>query len=285
MMNKMNDINYFDALENTVSIALQEDIRGGDLTAELIPITTQAEAKIICRESATLCGRPWFDEVFRQVDDSIQIEWLAEEGDAISADQTLCLIKGSAQRILTAERTALNFLQTLSATASTTAQYVALLKGSRTQLLDTRKTIPGLRLAQKYAVACGGGKNHRMGLYDAILIKENHIMAAGSILNAVTTAKQNHPDITVEVETENLDEVQQALDAKADIIMLDNFSLEMMAQAVEMVARKAKLEVSGNVELQHLSKLIETNVDFISTGAITKHIQAIDLSMRFKMTS
>ncbi|MCF6345484.1 MAG: carboxylating nicotinate-nucleotide diphosphorylase [Thiomicrorhabdus sp.] len=281
----MNDINYFDALEATVSIALQEDIRGGDLTAELIPITTQAEAKIICREPATLCGRPWFDEVFRQVDDSIQIEWLAEEGDLVSAEQTLCLIKGSAQRILTAERTALNFLQTLSATATTTAQYAALLKGSRTQLLDTRKTIPGLRLAQKYAVACGGGKNHRMGLYDAILIKENHIMAAGSILNAVTTAKQNHPDITVEVETENLDEVQQALDAKADIIMLDNFSLSMMAQAVEMVARKAKLEVSGNVELQHLSKLVETNVDFISTGAITKHIQAIDLSMRFKMTS
>ena len=280
----MNAVNYFDSLENTVTTALQEDIQGGDLTAELIPITTQAEAKILCRESAVLCGRPWFDEVFRQIDDSIQIEWLAEEGDQVSKNQTLCLITGSAQRILTAERTALNFLQTLSATATTTAQYTALLKGSHTQLLDTRKTIPGLRLAQKYAVACGGGKNHRMGLYDAILIKENHIMAAGSILNAVTTAKQNHPEITVEVETENLDEVQQALNAKADIIMLDNFSIEMMTQAVEMVARKAKLEVSGNVELQHLSKLVDTQVDFISTGAITKHIKAIDLSMRFKMT-
>lgn len=281
----MNAVNYFDSLENTVTTALQEDIQGGDLTAELIPITIQAEAKILCRESAILCGRPWFDEVFRQIDDSIQIEWLAEEGDEIAENQTLCLITGPAQRILTAERTALNFLQTLSATATSTAQYTALLKGSRTQLLDTRKTIPGLRLAQKYAVACGGGKNHRMGLYDAILIKENHIMAAGSILNAVTTAKQNHPDITVEVETENLDEVQQALNAKADIIMLDNFSLEMMKQAVEMVARKAKLEVSGNVELQHLSKLVDTQVDFISTGAITKNIKAIDMSMRFKMTS
>lgn len=281
----MNAVNYFDSLENTVTIALQEDIQGGDLTAELIPMTTQAEAKILCRESAILCGRPWFDEVFRQVDDNIQIEWLVEEGDDVSENQTLCLITGSAQHILTAERTALNFLQTLSATATTTAQYATLLKGSRTQLLDTRKTIPGLRLAQKYAVACGGGKNHRMGLYDAILIKENHIIAAGSILNAVTIAKQNHPEITVEVETENLDEVQQALNAKADIIMLDNFSLDMMRQAVEIVARKAKIEVSGNIELQHLVKLIDTQVDFISTGAITKHIKAIDMSMRFKITS
>ena len=283
--NHMNDINYFETLENTVTIALQEDIKGGDLTAELIPKDTQAEANIICRESAVLCGRPWFDEVFRQVDAHVQIEWLAEEGDEVSAEQTLCVIKGAARSILTAERTALNFLQTLSATATVTAQYVALLKGGRTQLLDTRKTLPGLRLAQKYAVACGGGSNHRIGLYDAILIKENHIIAAGSILNAVTTAKQNHPSITVEVETENLDEVQQALEAGADIIMLDNFTLDMMTRAVEMVARKAKLEVSGNVELQHLKTLVETNVDFISTGAITKHIKAIDLSMRFNITT
>lgn len=281
----MNDINYFETLEDTVSIALQEDIQNGDLTASLINESTQAEANIICREKAIVCGRPWFDEVFRQVDPDIIINWLCEEGDETEADQTLCTIKGSARNILTAERTALNFLQTLSATATVTAQYVSLLQGSRTQLLDTRKTLPGLRLAQKYAVACGGGKNHRIGLYDAILIKENHIMAAGSILEAVTTAKNNHPGFTVEVETENLDEVQQALEAGADIIMLDNFSIDMMHKAVELAVGKAKLEVSGNVELQHLSKLLETNVDFISTGAITKHIKAIDLSMRFNMST
>jgi nicotinate-nucleotide pyrophosphorylase (carboxylating) len=281
----MNDINYFENLETTVSTALEEDIKSGDLTASLIPEETQAEANIICREKAVLCGRPWFDEVFRQVDPEIKIEWSCEEGEQVEADQCLCIIRGSARNILTAERTALNFLQTLSATATVTAQYVAQLQGSHTQLLDTRKTLPGLRLAQKYAVACGGGTNHRIGLFDAILIKENHIMAAGGILQAVSTAKKMHPDITVEVEAENLNEVQQALEAGADIIMLDNFSLEMMSEAVILVDRKAKLEVSGNVELSHLPQLIKTQVDFISTGAITKHIQAIDLSMRFSMSS
>lgn len=281
----MNDINYFENLENTVAIALEEDIKSGDLTAGLIPEETQAEANIICREKAVICGRPWFDEVFRQVDPEIKIEWLCEEGERVEADQCLCIIKGSARNILTAERTALNFLQTLSATATITAQYVAQLQGSHTQLLDTRKTLPGLRLGQKYAVACGGGRNHRIGLFDAILIKENHIMAAGGIPQAVSTAKQMHPNTTVEVETENLNEVQQAIEAGADIIMLDNFSLEMMAQAVALVDRKAKLEVSGNVELSHLPQLVKTQVDFISTGAITKHIQAIDLSMRFSMST
>lgn len=281
----MNDINYFENLENTVSISLDEDIKSGDLTADLIAEETQAEANIICREKAVLCGRPWFDEVFRQVDPEIKIEWLCEEGEQIEAGQCLCIIRGSARNILTAERTALNFLQTLSATATITAQYVAQLQGSHTQLLDTRKTIPGLRLGQKYAVTCGGGTNHRIGLFDAILIKENHIMAAGGILQAVSTAKKMHPNTTIEVETENLNEVQQALEAGADIIMLDNFSLEMMSQAVTLVNRKAKLEVSGNVELQHLAQLIQTQVDFISTGAITKHIQAIDLSMRFSMST
>ncbi|MGM0541235.1 MAG: carboxylating nicotinate-nucleotide diphosphorylase [Pseudomonadota bacterium] len=281
----MNAIDYFENLENTVAIALEEDIKSGDLTAGLIPEETQAEANIICREKAVLCGRPWFDEVFRQVDPDIKIEWICEEGEPVEADQCLCVIKGSARNILTAERTALNFLQTLSGTATITAQYVAQLQGSHTQLLDTRKTLPGLRLAQKYAVACGGGTNHRTGLFDAILIKENHIMAAGGILKAVSTAKKMHPNITVEVETENLDEVQQALEAGADIIMLDNFSLEMISQAVELVNRKAKLEVSGNVELSHLPQLIKTQVDFISTGAITKHLQAIDLSMRFSMST
>jgi nicotinate-nucleotide pyrophosphorylase (carboxylating) len=281
----MNDINYFENLETTVSIALEEDIKSGDLTAGLIPEETQAEANIFCREKAVLCGRPWFDEVFRQVDPEIKTEWRCEEGEQAEADQCLCVIRGSARNILTAERTALNFLQTLSATATVTAQYVAQLQGSHTQLLDTRKTIPGLRLGQKYAVACGGGTNHRIGLFDAILIKENHIMAAGGILQAVSTAKKMHPEITVEVETETLNEVQQALEAGADIIMLDNFSLEMMSEAVTLVDRKAKLEVSGNVELSQLPQLIKTQVDFISTGAITKHIQAVDLSMRFSMST
>ena len=279
----MTDINYFDNLELSVSTALDEDIQDGDLTASLIPESTQADARIICRESAVICGRPWFDEVFRQVDPEIQIDWACEEGESVKADQLLCTISGSARNILTAERSALNFLQTLSATATVTAQYATKLQGSRTQLLDTRKTIPGLRLAQKYAVACGGGTNHRIGLYDAILIKENHIMAAGSIQQAVATAKQDHPNVSVEVETENLDEVAQALEAGADIIMLDNFTLKMMSEAVNLVARRAKLEVSGNVELAHLSELVNTQVDFISTGAITKHIKAVDLSMRFNM--
>lgn len=279
----MTEINYFEDIENTVQKALEEDIKGGDLTASLIPQDTQADAAIICREEAVLCGRPWFDEVFRQVDDSIKIKWLKEEGEPVHANDTLCEISGSARHILTAERTALNFLQTLMATATTTSAYMKYLTGSTTTLLDTRKTLPGLRLAQKYAVACGGAQNHRIGLYDAILIKENHIMAAGGIDAAVKKAKQLYPSVKVEVETENLDEVQQALEAGADIIMLDNFSIEMMQQAVTMVDHRAKLEVSGNVEIQHLAELASTGVDYISTGAITKHLRAIDLSMRFKM--
>lgn len=278
----MQNIDYFEHLEQTVIIALQEDIGDGDLTADLIPADAQATARIISREAAVICGRPWFDEVFQQVDEDITIEWHVKEGESVVENQLLCVIKGSARSILTAERTALNFLQTLSATATTTAHYVEQLKDSRTRLLDTRKTLPGLRMAQKYAVVCGGGKNHRIGLYDAILIKENHIMAAGGIAQAVGAAKRRHPNTTVEVETENLDEVQQALQAGADIIMLDNFTLEMMHNAVQLVNGRAKLEVSGNVEIEQLPQLAETGVDFISSGAITKHIRAIDLSMRFE---
>ncbi|WP_373020230.1 carboxylating nicotinate-nucleotide diphosphorylase [Thiomicrorhabdus sp.] len=278
----MHNIDYFHKLTETVQTALNEDIREGDLTAELIPASNRAVANIISREPAVICGRPWFDEVFKQVDPTIVVNWKVEEGETVEADQLLCTLEGSARSILTAERTALNFLQTLSATATVTARYVAKLKNTHTKLLDTRKTLPGLRLAQKYAVVCGGGTNHRIGLFDAILIKENHIMAAGGIANAVTTAKTNHPQITVEVETENLDEVQQAVEAGADIIMLDNFTLEMMHQAVKLVGGRAKLEVSGNVEIDQLDRLATTQVDFISTGAITKHIQAIDLSMRFQ---
>lgn len=278
----MQNIDYFEHLEQTVIIALQEDIGDGDLTAELIPADAQASARIISREAAVICGRPWFDEVFQQVDEDIVIQWHIKEGERVQPDQLLCVIQGAARSILTAERTALNFLQTLSATATTTAAYVAQLQDSRTQLLDTRKTLPGLRMAQKYAVVCGGGKNHRIGLYDAILIKENHIFAAGGIAEAVSLAKKRHPKTTVEVETETLDEVQQALDAGADIIMLDNFTLETMHAAVKRVNGRAKLEVSGNVEIEHLPQLAATGVDFISSGAITKHIRAIDLSMRFE---
>jgi nicotinate-nucleotide pyrophosphorylase (carboxylating) len=281
-MAAMQNIDYFEHLEQTVIIALQEDIGDGDLTADLIPADAQATARIISREAAVICGRPWFDEVFQQVDEDITIEWHVKEGESVVENQLLCVIKGSARSILTAERTALNFLQTLSATATTTAHYVEQLKDSHTRLLDTRKTLPGLRMAQKYAVVCGGGKNHRIGLYDAILIKENHIMAAGGIAQAVGAAKRRHPNTTVEVETENLDEVQQALQAGADIIMLDNFTLEMMHNAVQQVNGRAKLEVSGNVEIEQLPQLAETGVDFISSGAITKHIRAIDLSMRFE---
>ncbi|WP_040724781.1 carboxylating nicotinate-nucleotide diphosphorylase [Thiomicrorhabdus sp. Kp2] len=280
----MNDINYFENIEETVSLALDEDIKTGDLTAGLIPENIQAVANIYCRETAFICGRPWFDEVFRQVDEQLTVEWLCEEGEEVKPDQLICTIKGSARNILTAERTALNFLQTLSGTATTTAEYVKPLLDTKTKLLDTRKTLPGLRLAQKYAVACGGGQNHRIGLYDAILLKENHIIAAGGIAEAIGLAKFQHPGKTVEVETENLDEVEQALEGGADIIMLDNFTLEMMHKAVTLVNHRAKLEVSGNVEIQHLKTLAETNVDFISTGAITKHLRCIDLSMRFKMT-
>ena len=280
----MTDIDYFENIEEIVANALKEDIKEGDLTADLIPLEVQATANIFCREEAVICGRPWFDEVFRQVDDQSSVSWYVEEGELVEKDQLICEIKGVARHILTAERTALNFLQTLSGTASITKVYVKHLQGTQTKLLDTRKTLPGLRLAQKYAVACGGGQNHRIGLYDAILIKENHIIAAGGIAEAVGIAKFKHPGKTVEVETENLVEVREALEGGADIIMLDNFSIEMMHQAVELVNKNAKLEVSGNVEMKHLKDLAMTQVDFISTGAITKHLKAIDLSMRFKMT-
>lgn len=274
---------YFLNLSATVATALQEDVGTGDLTAQLIAANTQANAKIICREPAIICGRPWFDEVFSQIDPSIQIDWHITEGQAVAANQLICTLQGSARAILTAERTALNFLQTLSATATVTAQYVAQLTDTHTQLLDTRKTLPGLRLAQKYAVKCGGGCNHRIGLFDAILIKENHIMAAGGIAPAINLAKTLHPGVSVEVETENLTEVKQALMAGADIIMLDNFSYEQMQAAVKLVKGQAKLEVSGNVEIDQLAHLAKTGVDFISSGALTKHIKAIDLSMRFEM--
>lgn len=278
-----SDNPILEGLEHTVSIALAEDIGTGDATADLIAVDTQAEAQVIVREAAILCGRPWFDEVFHQVDKNIKIDWHIQEGSRQAADTKICTLKGSARHLLTAERPALNFLQTLSGTATTTARYAAELADTKTQILDTRKTIPGLRRAQKYAVACGGGKNHRVGLYDQILIKENHIMSAGSIKAAVATARKKYPQLKIEVETENLDEFEQALAAGTDIIMLDNYNHDDMKKAVALNQGKAKIEVSGNVTLGNLKAIASTGVDSISSGALTKNLHSIDLSMRFKM--
>jgi len=271
-----------------VSHALAEDlgylpIQQGDITASLIPPEQQATATVVTREDCVVCGTAWVDEVFAQLSDQAVIQWFVQDGDKVTANTVLCEISGPARILLTGERTALNFLQTLSGTATTTARYVALLNGSKTRLLDTRKTLPGMRLAQKYAVSCGGGKNHRIGLYDAFLIKENHIAAAGSITNAVQTARQNFPGKTVEVEVEDLTELEQALAAGADIIMLDNFHIADIMQAVALNQGKAKLEVSGNVTAESLKALAGTNVDYISSGALTKNVQAIDLSMRLRV--
>ncbi len=270
-----------------VSHALAEDLgylplQQGDITASLIPATQQATATVITREDCVICGTQWVDEVFAQLSDETVIQWFVQDGEKVTANTVLCEISGPARILLTGERTALNFLQTLSGTATTTAKYVALLNGSKTRLLDTRKTLPGMRLAQKYAVSCGGGKNHRIGLYDAFLIKENHIAAAGSIANAVSTARHNFPGKTVEVEVEDLTELEQALAAGADIIMLDNFPIADIMQAVAINQGKAKLEVSGNVTAESLKALSATNVDYISSGALTKNVQAIDLSMRLR---
>ena len=256
------------------------DFHDADITASLIPADKTATATIITREPCVLAGRPWVDEVFHQMGDEVQLNWLCQDGDHLQANAPIVTLTGPARTILTGERTALNFLQTLSATATVTAEYVAILAGSKTRLLDTRKTLPGMRQAQKYAVRCGGGLNHRIGLYDAFLIKENHIAACGSIEQAVFTARQLHSDKQVEVEVENMDELAQAIDAGADIIMLDNFSNPMIEQAVAVNAGRAKLEVSGNVEADRLRELAGLGVDYVSSGALTKHVRAIDLSLR-----
>lgn len=270
-------------LTETVARALAEDIGTGDLTAALIPAATGASAQVVCREAAVICGRAWFDEVFWQISESVQVDWGIEEGAEVEADTVLCRLTGPARAILTGERTALNFLQTLSATATRTRAFVRAVAGTGACILDTRKTLPGLRLAQKYAVACGGGQNHRKGLYDGILIKENHIMAAGSITGAVATAKRMNPGVSVEVETEDLRELDEALAAGADIIMLDDYSLEDMREAVRRNAARAKLEVSGSVDLDTVRDIAETGVDYISVGGLTKHVTAVDLSMRFEV--
>lgn len=286
-------------ITKTVAWALNEDLGQDintvssknavelDITAALIPLQNQAVATIINREDCIICGIEWVNEVFKQIDQAInaqtttKITWFVNDGQMAKANTVLCELSGNARTLLTGERVALNFLQTLSGTATLTSFYVKELGDSKTQLLDTRKTLPGLRSAQKYAVSCGGGKNHRIGLFDAFLIKENHIAACGSIDKAITTAKNNHPNITVEVEVESLDELSQAIKAGADIIMLDNFTTTMIEQAVAITSGKAKLEVSGNMTIETLKEFTQAGVDYISSGALTKHMNAIDLSMRF----
>lgn len=272
-----------------VQTALEEDLGGAagrDLTAELIPEDTHAKARLICRESAIICGKPWVEAVFATLDENLSLNWNVEEGDSVEPNQLLLEISGNARAILTGERTAMNFLQTLSGTASITAQYVEQLAGTQCRLLDTRKTIPGLRAAQKYAVSIGGGLNHRIGLFDAFLIKENHIATAGGIAQAVNKARELEPSVKLEVEVESLDELKQALDAGADVIMLDNFTLEDMKRAVNTNrehSNKALLEASGNVSLETLADIAATGVDYISVGALTKHVRAVDLSMRVEL--
>lgn len=268
-------------LQTTVARALAEDIGTGDVTAGLIPAAKQASATVICREAAILCGTAWFNEVFRQLDPAVHIIWQHQDGEHVTANAVLCTLQGSARSILSGERAALNFLQTLSATATATRRYVDLVAHTQCRILDTRKTLPGLRTAQKYAVVCGGGTNHRIGLYDRVLIKENHIMAAGSITAAIQQARQLHPGILVEVETENLQELAEATAAQADIIMLDEYGLADMREAVRITDGRIPLEASGGVSPETLVAIAETGVNFVSIGGITKHVRAVDLSMRF----
>lgn len=268
-------------IDSQVKLALLEDVGQQDLTANLIPANAEAEAQLITRQDAVLCGRDWFETVFNQLDDNIQIDWLATDGDALAADEVICRIKGPARAILTGERTAMNFLQTLSATSTLAKRYADAVAGLPVKVLDTRKTLPGWRVAQKYAVRCGGCFNHRFGLYDGILIKENHINAAGSIAAAVSQAQLLNAGVAIEVEVENLDELHQALQAGADIVLLDNFELETLKQAVVINEKKALLEASGGISLSNIRDIAETGVDRISVGALTKDIQAVDLSLRF----
>jgi nicotinate-nucleotide pyrophosphorylase (carboxylating) len=291
-------------IRHAVKTALSEDLGGteinedtkaiayGDITALLIPADKYAEAILITREEGVFCGKAWAEQVFNQLGGEVALHWHVDDGDLVLPNQVLCELSGPARAILTGERTAMNFIQTLSGVATLTKHYVDKLAGTHTRLLDTRKTIPGLRTAQKYAVTCGGGKNHRIGLYDAFLIKENHIMACGGIRQAVDAARRLHSDKPVEVEVESLEELALALDSGTDIIMLDNFDITKMVEAVEMnnhyrakgraKGAGAKLEVSGNVTLETLAEFAKTGVDYISVGALTKHVRALDLSLRLK---
>jgi nicotinate-nucleotide pyrophosphorylase (carboxylating) len=268
-------------ISQTVSTALREDVGSGDLTAQLIPADRTARAPVITREDAVLCGTAWFDEVFHQIDPRVRVTWSARDADRVRANQQLCTLEGPARSLLTGERSALNFLQMLSAAATVTRTYVDALEGTKCRILDTRKTIPGLRVAQKYAVQCGGGTNHRIGLFDAILVKENHIAAAGSIANAVAESRRLNSKVLLEVEVENLTQLREALEARVDRVLLDNFSLDQMREAVKVTRGRTELEASGNMSLETLRAVAETGVDFISVGGLTKHVRAVDLSMRF----
>jgi len=268
-------------IKKTVKAALKEDIGKGDVTASLIPPETTATATVITRETAILCGREWFTESMLQLSDEIAIDWQVQDGELISENQTLCTLKGPARAILSAERVALNFLQLLSGIATESRRYADRVKGLKTAIRDTRKTIPGLRLAQKYAVRCGGCENHRIGLYDGVLIKENHILACGSITKAVEQIRASHPRMQIEVEVENLEEFHEALAAKADMLLLDNFDRATLQRAVILNKGQAKLEASGGVTFDEIRGLAESGIDYIAIGTLTKNIQSIDLSMRF----
>ena len=270
-------------VEHDIRRALEEDLGTGDVTADLLPAGARATARVVTREPMVLCGRDWFDACFRHLDPAIGIVWRFADGEHVAAGAILCEMSGSAAALVSGERTALNFLQTLSATATTTARYVDAVSGTRTTVLDTRKTLPGLRLAQKYAVRAGGGSNHRQGLHDAILIKENHIAACGSITAAVRRARELHPGIMAEVEVENFAELREAIDAGADRIMLDEFDRDDLARAVTEVAGRVPLEISGSVALDRMRSIADSGVDYVSVGALTKHVRAIDLSMRVEL--
>ena len=277
-----------DYLTESVAVALAEDVGSRDLTAELVPVGQQAAARVISRQTCTLCGQPWFDEVFRQLESEIKCNWLLAEGDQVAPDTVICELHGPARALLTGERSALNFLQLLSATASAARQYVDAVAGTKAVILDTRKTLPGLRRAQKYAVRCGGAQNHRMGLYDAILIKENHIAAAGGIQAAVSAARSHASDVLIEVEVETLEQMQQALASGAHRLLLDNFSISQLSDAVtlrDQHATDVTLEASGGITLDNIRAVAETGVDYISIGALTKDVLAIDFSMQFNVTS
>jgi nicotinate-nucleotide pyrophosphorylase (carboxylating) len=270
-----------EALAQDVARALQEDLGDGDVTAQLIPSATRIAARVTSREPAVLSGAPWFDETFRQLDPSIRVEWQAADGDSIRNGQEICRMEGPARVLLSGERTALNFLQTLSGTATQTRRYVDAIAGTGAAILDTRKTLPGLRLAQKYAVRCGGARNHRAGLFDAVLIKENHIAAAGSITTAVRQARLTCPELLLEVEVERLDQLEEAVQAGAQRVLLDNFSLPDLHTAVTRYKGRVELEASGGIDLGSVRAVAETGVDFISSGALTKSVRATDFSMRF----
>ncbi|MDH3317126.1 MAG: carboxylating nicotinate-nucleotide diphosphorylase [Gammaproteobacteria bacterium] len=261
--------------------ALDEDVGSGDVTAALVPESARAQARVVCREAAVLCGRDWFDEVYAQLDERISVAWQAEDGDKVAPDQSVGVLEGPARSVLTGERAALNFIQLLSGTATSARRCADAVEGTRTRILDTRKTLPGLRLAQKYAVRCGGCHNHRLGLYDAILIKDNHIVTAGSVAAAVSAARRLNPGLSLEVEVETLDQLEEAIEAGADTIMLDNFRKEALREAVAVTAGRAELEISGNVSPEEIRALAETGVDYISIGALTKNVRAIDFSMDF----